>query len=112
MITYDEKLSVYKQMFHAYGIPLMAQIELYNLVGVLYIASKKKSPDIKLLDLFNKIVKKQPIVMAESFTERFCIQLEVLLEDEYFFKPTVVGMTAPQIIERILLVLNEHYVPF
>lgn len=112
MISYEEQITVYKQMFHPFGIPFMMHVELLNLVGSLLLAARKKNPDMTVRELFDKLAKKDPVNISEEYITQFSVQLEVLLLDEYFFKPSTYGLkAAPEILARISEILQQ-YVPF
>ena len=121
-MTYEEKSKIYAEEFGIEGLDIDSLFKMFNLVGVIWTASKVSNPNIKVYDVLNKVLKTEmpnekgemvevPWDNFDSFKIPFSIQLEFLC-NKNFFKPDSLGLnTLPEVISEINKTM-KLWVPF
>ena len=121
-MTYKEKYDIYAEEFGIVGLEVPVMNELFNLVGVLWVATVKKRPEVKPYEILSKVLKTEvtdfdgkksevPWESLEYFTVTFSIQLEFLIK-KCNFKPSPLGFTTSEQIVSKINKLMEEWVPF
>lgn len=123
MVTYERLKEIYDEVFAIKGLNTVSIGLLYNLIGYLYLAYKKKDPNLTVYDLFYKIAKtksfdqeKEEFVWVkmtdfDDFVIPFSIQLEHLIEHNHF-KPNPQGLTDVKTIVNEINNILDEWLPF
>lgn len=111
-MDYEEKVKVYAAVFDPFGLPYENQLELENLLAIIYFSLKAKDKTLRVIDVFQKLILNRDLIVNESFVENTSVRLEVALQGTAGFTPNNYGFTTPKdIVARIIAILNG-YVPF
>lgn len=123
MISYERLKEIYKDVYAVDGLNMDQLGVLYNLVGYLYLAYKKKDAKLTVYDLFYKVGKvkafdadKEEFVWKkledfDSFVIPFSLQLEHMISANKF-KPDIGDLKdVKSIVNNINEVLDKWF-PF
>lgn len=124
-MTYEKLYRIYTEQFAITGLSMDEIGKLLNLIGALYLGSKKKNPNLNLYDfLYDKVLQIRGLSdktgnfkwerpergSMDAVILPVCLHVDLYLTQG--FKPTTFGMKDVKEVVRTINEILENRVPF